>query len=573
MPEAEPRTLELRDYLRVVRRRKWTVLLAFSWRYPPPWLSRSARRRNTRRTPSSSSSRSSSSRSSHRQLAGAAARPPSRISPPRSRSWAAPRCARRSPRSWDVPPARLRSWRSPARALSRSGRTAPTLKKPPRPANVYAGDLHRGPPRAGGRRAVSMPRSRSRRRSTSSASRSRTSTPNSCASPPAGGGERGAPTDPRVTERARLEGQRTTYLQQLDRIQTGAAVDAAGRRRGPRRGRLPGNPLNKTPVRNGVAGLALGSRSSASRSPSCASTSTTRSRRRRTSSASSGLTVVGLIPSLARMEEPQGHAARRRWPSRARTRPRPTARCARRSSSSGSTTRSAACRSRAPWPREGKTTTLSNLATTFAKAGQRVIVLCCDLRRPRVHEFFGLTNQVGFTSVLLGEAPLSDAIQQVPGDLPLGLVVVRARSRPTRRSCSSSKRAAGIDRGARRPVRPPAHRQPSGGAGHRRDSSSPVSSTACCSSPTPARRRSAGLARAVELLRQVDAPLIGAVLNGVRSGVRVRLRRTARSTTPTTEPQERRERAAADAERRAAGPRRRPACRREQARRLDAVTR
>src|SRR5206468_7186721 len=71
---------------------------------------------------------------------------------------------------------------------------------------------------------------------------------------------------------------------------------------------------------------------------------------------------------------------------------------------------------------EGKTTTLANLAVALARAGQRVIVVCCDLRRPRVHEFFGLDNSKGFTSVLLGEVPLSAALQQVPGEERLQLL-------------------------------------------------------------------------------------------------------------------------------------------------------
>ncbi len=64
---------------------------------------------------------------------------------------------------------------------------------------------------------------------------------------------------------------------------------------------------------------------------------------------------------------------------------------------------------------DGKTTTLANLAVTMAQAGQRVFVVCCDLRRPRVHQFFGLSNEVGLTSVLLGDASLGDAVQSVPG--------------------------------------------------------------------------------------------------------------------------------------------------------------
>ena len=67
-----------------------------------------------------------------------------------------------------------------------------------------------------------------------------------------------------------------------------------------------------------------------------------------------------------------------------------------------------------PTAADGKTTTLANTAVTLSQAGLRVIVVCCDLRRPRVHQFFGLNNDVGFTSVLLEDTPLVDALQEVP---------------------------------------------------------------------------------------------------------------------------------------------------------------
>ena len=67
-----------------------------------------------------------------------------------------------------------------------------------------------------------------------------------------------------------------------------------------------------------------------------------------------------------------------------------------------------------PRSREGKTETVANLAVLAARAGQRVVVVDCDLRSPRVHEFFGISNDVGFTSVVHGEL-LSNALQRVPG--------------------------------------------------------------------------------------------------------------------------------------------------------------
>jgi capsular exopolysaccharide synthesis family protein len=67
-----------------------------------------------------------------------------------------------------------------------------------------------------------------------------------------------------------------------------------------------------------------------------------------------------------------------------------------------------------PVAAEGKSTTLANLAVTLSQAGLRVVVVCCDLRRPRIHEFFDIHNDVGFTSVLLGHVPLARALQDIP---------------------------------------------------------------------------------------------------------------------------------------------------------------
>lgn len=64
---------------------------------------------------------------------------------------------------------------------------------------------------------------------------------------------------------------------------------------------------------------------------------------------------------------------------------------------------------------EGKSTIVSNLGITFASTGIRTIVVDLDLRRPLQHEIFGLDNAVGFTSVLLGRASIDDAVKSLPG--------------------------------------------------------------------------------------------------------------------------------------------------------------
>ena len=68
-----------------------------------------------------------------------------------------------------------------------------------------------------------------------------------------------------------------------------------------------------------------------------------------------------------------------------------------------------------PASAEGKTSTLANLGTVFAQAGERVVVVSCDLRRPRLGQFFALPEQPGLTTVLLGQQSLQEALQQVDG--------------------------------------------------------------------------------------------------------------------------------------------------------------
>lgn len=62
---------------------------------------------------------------------------------------------------------------------------------------------------------------------------------------------------------------------------------------------------------------------------------------------------------------------------------------------------------------EGKTTMVANLAISLAQAGQRVVAVCCDLRHPRLHEFFGVDNKVGLSSALIGDCSTDDLLQEV----------------------------------------------------------------------------------------------------------------------------------------------------------------
>ena len=68
-------------------------------------------------------------------------------------------------------------------------------------------------------------------------------------------------------------------------------------------------------------------------------------------------------------------------------------------------------------PKDRQDVAAANLAVTLAAAGSRVVLVDADLRAGQIHERFGLTRGSGLTSVLLGDAPLAEALRpvEVPG--------------------------------------------------------------------------------------------------------------------------------------------------------------
>jgi capsular exopolysaccharide synthesis family protein len=62
-------------------------------------------------------------------------------------------------------------------------------------------------------------------------------------------------------------------------------------------------------------------------------------------------------------------------------------------------------------PQEGKSTTCINLGVAMAQSGNRVLLLDTDMRRPRLHKAFGVSNEVGISSLVVGEGSLERALK------------------------------------------------------------------------------------------------------------------------------------------------------------------
>lgn len=72
-----------------------------------------------------------------------------------------------------------------------------------------------------------------------------------------------------------------------------------------------------------------------------------------------------------------------------------------------------------PAPHDGKTTTAANIAAAFAEQGMRVLLVDCDLRRPRLHRLTSGGRSPGLTELILWRAEIADAVRPLNTGLDL----------------------------------------------------------------------------------------------------------------------------------------------------------
>jgi len=91
-----------------------------------------------------------------------------------------------------------------------------------------------------------------------------------------------------------------------------------------------------------------------------------------------------------------------------------------------------------PGPSEGKTVTAANLSISLADSGFKVLLVDCDLHRPRIATYMGLEGGAGLTDVLIGRATVEEVTQRWGNDQLYVLAAGRLPPNPSRLLGSSA---------------------------------------------------------------------------------------------------------------------------------------
>jgi succinoglycan biosynthesis transport protein ExoP len=313
-----------------------------------------------------------------------------------------------------------------------------------------------------------------------------------------------------AVELTTLEGRRSFYEQQLEDLELTAGITSSGGAQVLTQAEVPEDPVSPRPLRDGaialVLGLVLG--------VGIAFLVDNLDERIRgigdLDRVSGGLPTLAVVPEVEG-RTPGNYVATRDDPRSGMAEAFRSLRTAVKFAAIDKPIRVVQVTS--PGAGEGKTTTVANLALALSQGGDRVAVVCCDLRRPTVHERFDLSQTPGFTDVLVGDETLSNALRRYEGTL---MVLPAGSHAPNPSELLSSERAHNVISALAEQFdivvvdTPPVL---------------PVTDALVVSRLADATlvvvdartTRRNGLRRTFQLLGQVNAPVLGTVLNGASS--------------------------------------------------------
>lgn len=227
------------------------------------------------------------------------------------------------------------------------------------------------------------------------------------------GGER----DPR---RQALETRRADYEDRLDSLQVASNLTVSGGAQVVSEARRPASPVAPQPLRDGAVAFGIGLLIAVSLAFLLEQLND-RVRSRTELEHAAGLATIGLIPSVPRWRRHTGDEA---GTADADTSSAAEAYRSLRTAVQflGIEREAKVTQITSSLAAEGKTTTVANLGVALAGAGKRVVVVDSDLRHPRLPRLFGFSTTPGLTEVLLGESTLDEAVIAVPDEPGLAVL-------------------------------------------------------------------------------------------------------------------------------------------------------